>query len=83
MKHRLVVTTTNTYLFDPERVKLLHERLLSDEPGADAYDPNAFGDDPVVAVFSYLEGSIYANDVFEDQLDQDTGLEVKDYDPEE
>jgi len=71
---KLVVTTSNSYVYDPDRVGILYREL--------APDPGMYGDDPGYAVWAYLSESLFGADVFQDQCDFDQGYEISDYDPE-
>lgn len=72
---RVTMTTTRSYIYDPERVKALHEQL---QP-----DPDLYGDDPVYALFAYLGDGQFQADVFEDQGDFGEWAEKDEaYDPE-
>lgn len=71
---RITLTTSHSYLFDPERVAGLHAQIKP--------DPDVFGDEPAAALLSYLGEGPFTEDVFYDQGDYDTGFDVTDYDPE-
>jgi hypothetical protein len=64
---RIVVRTSNTYYYDPERVQALYEQLRP--------DPHQYGDDPAYAIWTYLHDSLYGSDVFEDRGDFDQWVE--------
>lgn len=53
----ITVETSETYTYDPAKVKWLHEQLRP--------DPDQYGDEPAYALFAYLYGSALLGDVFE------------------
>ena len=63
MAWRLSVSTSNGFYYDRDRVLRLYEKLKP--------DPNIYGDDPAYAVWLYLHGSPFGDDVFEDRGDFD------------
>jgi hypothetical protein len=71
---RLTITTSNSYIYDPERVQSLYEQL---QP-----NPQLYGDEPVYAVWAYLNESMFGSDVFADRGDFDQGYDDAEYDPE-
>jgi hypothetical protein len=58
-QRELTVETSESYLYDPERVRALYNQLRP--------DPDLYGDDPAYAVFAYLDQSQFGADVFESQ----------------
>lgn len=66
---------SNSFVYDPERVQKLYDFLRP--------DPVMYGDDPVEALWRYLNESALFYDVFEEQGDCDTWIESdEEYDPD-
>jgi len=71
---RLRVETSNSYVYDPVRVRTLYDQLKP--------DPDQYGDDPAYAVWTYLNDSLYGADVFADRGDFDQGYTDEAFDPD-
>jgi hypothetical protein len=72
---QMTVQTSTSYVYDPAVVEELYERLKP--------DPDLYGEDHVYAVWSVLNGSLAADDVFDDRssFDQWCDADVE-YDPD-